>query len=128
MLRTPSRPDLTGYRESLMLPFPRLVAELVQVIGKKLTAYIGGAKDVRAVDRWMDGGEAYKDAGDRLRLAYRLVHLLNTKDHPHVIQAWLTGLNPELSDRAPVRLLRDGNLDEVGAQLIGAARAFTVSG
>jgi len=39
------------------------------------------------------------------------------------VQAWLTGINPELGDRAPIRLIR-GDLEAVGPEIIGAARAF----
>jgi hypothetical protein len=59
-----------------------LVAELVEILGKKLTAYIGGIKDVRRVDRWIEGGEAYKDAEGRLRFAYRVAKTLSDHDDP----------------------------------------------
>jgi hypothetical protein len=36
----------------------------------------------------------------------------------------MTGLNPELGDRVPVRLLREGEIDVVDPHLLGAARAF----
>jgi hypothetical protein len=34
------------------------------------------------------------------------------------------GLNPELTDRVPIRLLRDGDLAVVGPEILGAVRAF----
>jgi len=125
---TPGRPDLEAYREATTIRFPELVRELTEIIGKKLTAYIGRVKDVRAVDRWIEGAAPYKNAEERLRFAYRVVKTLRIHDHPHVVQAWLTGLNPELNDRAPVRLLREGNLKKVGPQILGAARAFVAGG
>lgn len=127
-VQTPARPDLEAYREATSIKFPELVRELSEVIGKKLTAYVGGVKDVRALDRWAEGAVAYGDAEDRLRLAYRVVRTLGKHEHPHVVQAWLTGLNPELNDRAPLRLLREGNLEKVGPQILGAARAFLAGG
>jgi hypothetical protein len=66
-----------------------------------ITAYIGGVKDVRAVDRWMAGGELYGHAEARLRFAYQVVRTLREYDSPGVVQAWLTGVNPELGDRVP---------------------------
>jgi hypothetical protein len=98
------------------------------LIGKKLTAYIGGVKDVRALDRWIDGAAPYKDAEDRLRFAYRVVKTLEKHDHAAVVQAWLTGLNPELNDRVPIRLLREGDLEKVGPEILGAVRAFVAGG
>jgi hypothetical protein len=48
-------------------------------------------------------------------------------DSPAVVQAWLIGLNPELNDRVPISLLRDG--DEVdGKEVLRAARAFVAGG
>jgi hypothetical protein len=45
-----------------------------------------------------------------------------------VAQAWFQGLNPQLEDRSPARLLREGDLDDVGPQILAAARAFAVGG
>jgi hypothetical protein len=75
--------------------FPSLVSELVAILGKKSTAYVGKVKDVRAVDRWIDGGEPYNDAEERLRFAFQVARTLATHHDTRVVQAWLTGLNPE---------------------------------
>lgn len=125
---TPSRPDLQAYREATTLEFSKLVAELTAILGKKLTAYIASVKDVRAVDRWMAGSEAYKGVEERLRLSFRLAKMISDQDGQRVAQAWFTGLNPELNDRVPIRLLRDENLERVGPELLGAARAFLAGG
>jgi len=125
---SPSRPDLAAYRESTTVAFPRLVRTLSDIVGKKLTAYVAGVKDVRAVDRWIDGAEPYKNAEARLRFTFRVVRTLQKSDHPAVIQAWLTGLNPELNDCVPIRLLREGNLEKIGPEILGAVRAFLAGG
>jgi len=125
---TPPRPDLQAYREATTLEFSKLVAELTAILGKKLTAYIASVKDVRAVDRWMAGSEAYKGVEERLRLAFRLAKMISDQDGQRVVQAWFTGLNPELNDRVPIRLLRDENVEKVGPGLLGAARAFLAGG
>ena len=125
---SPSRPDLAAHRESTTAAFPKVVRELTGIIGKKLTAYIAGVKDLRALDRWMDGAEPYKNAEERLRFAFRVVKTLRKYDQPAVVQAWLTGLNPELSDRVPIRLLREGDLEKLGPEILGAVRAFVAGG
>jgi hypothetical protein len=122
------RPDLVAHREATTAPFASLVQELVAIIGKKLTAYIAGVKDVRALDRWMDGAAPYKSAEERLRFGFRVAKTLENHDHASVVQAWLTGLNPELDDRVPIRLLREGDLETVGPQILGAIRAFVAGG
>ena len=86
---------------------PEIVKQLVGIIGRKLTAYAGGVREVRAVDQRIKGGELYGDAEQRLRFAFQLVRMLAEKENPTVIQSWLTGLNPELGDRVPLRLMRE---------------------
>ncbi len=123
-----SRPGLTAHRESLALRFPELVQRLVEVIGRKLTAYVAGIKDVRAVDRWIAGGEPYGEAESRLRLTFQVVRTLLEYDSAPVVQAWLMGVNPELGDRVPLRLLREGDLAIIGPEVLAAARAFIAGG
>jgi len=125
---SPARPDLAAHRDATSLPFPSLVRELVATIGKKLTSYIAGVKDVRALDRWIEGAAPYKGAEERLRFGFRVVKTLENYHHASVIQAWLTGLNPELNDRVPIRLLREGDIETVGPQILGAVRAFVAGG
>ncbi len=123
-----SRPGLEAHRESLTLAFPELVLRLTTFIGRKLTAYVAGVKDVRALDRWMEGAAPYGDAESRLRLTFQVVRTLLDHDPPNVVQAWLMGVNPELGDRVPLRLLRDGDLPLVAPEVLAAARAFIAGG
>ena len=119
-----SRPDLFAHREALRLPASKVVERLVEIVGRKQTAYIGGVKDARAVDRWIAGGEIYGDAESRLRFAFQVVRTLSEHDSPAVAQAWLTGVNPELGDRVPLRLLRENEVDEVASAILSAVRVY----
>ena len=60
----------------------------------------------------------------RLRFAYQVARTLNELDSSRVVQAWLTGVNPELGERVTLRLLKEGNLDEIAPQVLGVAKAF----
>lgn len=122
------RPDLAAHRESLRLPTADIVSRLVEILGRKLTAYIGKVKDVRAVDRWIAGGDIYGDAEERLRFAYQVARTLREQETPAVVQAWMTGVNPELGDRVPLRLMREGDLNVVASEVLRAARAFLAGG
>lgn len=124
----PARPDLEAHRQAMTAAFPAVTTELVSIIGKKLTAYIGGVEDVRAVDRWVAGTDPYRGAEPRVRLAFQIAKTLMVKEPPRVIQAWLTGVNPELGDLVPVRILREGDPHETGPKLMGAVRAFVAGG
>ena len=64
----------------------------------------------------------------RLRLAYQAATLIAERDSPEVVQVWFQGPNPQLEGRSPARLLREGDLDEVGRAVLTAARAFAAHG
>jgi hypothetical protein len=117
-------PDLAADREARSLAWPEIVKRLTQIAGWKLTAYIAGIKDVRTLDQWINGSAPSGDVEERLRFTHQLVHTLSQHDTPRIVQAWLTGVNPELGDRVPLHLLRDGDLGTVAQEVLGAARAF----
>jgi hypothetical protein len=123
-----SSPDVLAYYDALRYSTPQVVAELVETLGRKLTAYLGGVKDTRAVDRWMDGGQIYGEVEPRLRLAFQLVRMLSHYEPNSVVQAWFMGMNPELGDRSPIRLLREERLEKCGPEILAAARAFVAHG
>jgi hypothetical protein len=127
----PAKPDLAAQRESVMLALPQLVSALVDILGKKLTAYVVSAKDVRTVDRWRSGDEslkAYKGVETKLRVTYHIVKLLSEYESHRVVQSWFMGLNPELDDRSPARLLREADIESSGPDVLRAARAFLAGG
>ena len=80
--------------------------------------------------QWAGGAREVKSpvTEARLRLAYQLWKLITVRDSDRVAQAWFTGLNPQLDDVSPARLLCDGDFDEVGPRLLAAARAFAATG
>ena len=54
--------------------------------------------------------------------------LISRHDTAGVARAWFQGLNPQLDDRSAARLLREGDVDEVGPLILSAARAFVSGG
>jgi len=52
--------------------------------------------------------------------------MLAERENPAVIQSWLTGVNPELGEHVPLRLLRENDLETVAPKIMGVARAFLV--
>ena len=99
------------------------------ILGAKLCAYLGSVKETRAVNQWADGTrEPSADVQRRLRTALQAAAPIAKADSAAVAQAWFQGLNPQLDDRSPLRLLREGDLDEEGPDVIAAARSFLVRG
>ena len=66
--------------------------------------------------------------GAGVRRALQVAWLIAQHDNASVARAWFQGLNPQLDDRSAARLLREGELDEVGPQILSAARAFVSGG
>ena len=123
------RPDLEAYEHAARVEFPVVVKELLDLLGAKLVAYVAGVTETRAVRQW---AQAEREARDpipaRLRLALQVAFLIARRDNARIARAWFQGLNPQLDDRSPARLLREGELDEVGPLVLSAARAFVSGG
>jgi hypothetical protein len=81
------------------------------------------------VHEWADGERAIRTADEqRLRIAYQAALLITVRDTATVAQSWFQGLNPQLDDRSPARLLRELDPDEGGPLVLSAARAFAAVG
>lgn len=120
-----ARPDFAAHDHAYRLPIDKVVGELRGVLGAKLVAYVADVTETRAVREWAQGlREPRPPVPERLRLALQVVEMLRDRNSDAVIQAWFQGLNPRLEDRSPARLLREGDLGEVGQQVLAAARAF----
>lgn len=124
-----ARPDLEAYDHAARVEFPVVVKELCDILGPKLVAYIAEVREVRAVRQWSsDEREARPPIPERLRFALQVALLISHHDSPGVARAWFQGLNPQLDDRSAARLLRSGDLDDVGPLILSAARAFVSGG
>ena len=129
MALTRPRPDFAAHQRAVRAPFPDVAQELRELLGARLAAYVGGVAETRAVREWAEGARTPgNEVQQRFRVALQVALLLNESDGREVTQAWFQGLNPQLDDRSPARLLREGALDETGPQVLAAARAFLVGG
>ncbi|MGH6689694.1 MAG: hypothetical protein ACREF4_03320 [Gammaproteobacteria bacterium] len=121
--------DLQAFTDATCLPFPRIVKDVSGLIGLRLVAYIAGVVETRAVQQWVDGSRPMDpETEKRLRLAAQPAKLIAGHDSAAVAQAWFQGLNPQLDDRSPARLLREGDITDVGPKLLAAARSFAAGG
>jgi len=122
-----ARPDLAADRTAHTASFGEIARGLTEILGKKLTAYLAGLQNTETIDRWASDVEPPAALQDRLRRAYVVAVTLSSIDESSVVQAWFTGLNPELGDRSPIRLLAEGTDTEAKA-VLGAARLFHAAG
>jgi hypothetical protein len=125
---TVARPEL-AHVQANRAAFDQVATSLRELLGAKLTAYLGSVGETRAVNQWAAGEREPSEAVQlRLRHALQVALMIAGADGPGVARAWFQGMNPQLDDRSPARLLREGDLDEVGPEVLRAARAFLVAG
>ena len=125
---TEARPDLAAHTHAMRASFPEVATELRELLGGRFVR-ISAASGKRA--RWSavdDGRQPSAEVQQRLRLALQVALPIAEADGKEIAQAWFQGLNPQLDDRSPARMLRDGDFDEAGPAVVGAARAFLAGG
>lgn len=125
-LSTPARPDLAAYEEATRASKNAVVTQLRDLLGVRLVAVIAGVKETRAVHEWADSDRPIRTPGVevRLRTALQAARMISDAESSVVAQSWMQGLNPALNDQSPARVLREGDIDEDGASVLAAARAF----
>lgn len=130
-MATASRPDMHAYNHAHKIPSASaVVQELVDILGARLVAYIASVTEARAVRDWASGERDFKqpELERRLRYALYLASFIAQTESKYAAQSWFQGLNPQLEDRSPARLLREGDIDDVGPDIASAARAFIIGG
>jgi hypothetical protein len=86
----------------------RLAEWLEATIGPSLTAF-ATATSTTEVGRIAHGEESPPNELERrLRNLYAVVRLLTQRDRTDTVNDWLTAPNPDLQNRAPAELLREG--------------------
>lgn len=125
-----ARPDLGAADRAMRMTTTEAFDAASQLLGPRLVAYICGVSETRAVREWAGGIRVPRDPSveDKARLMVRVASFIADHDGRGVAQAWFQGLNPQLEDRSPARLLREGDVDVVGPEIIQASRAFIVGG
>ena len=114
---------------SVRQPFSTVVRELCDLLGARLTAYLGSVKETRAVREWAtDHRRPPAEVKRRLRLAYHVALIVSQRNSAGVTQAWFQGMNPALNDWSPARVIREEDPDQAGPLLIAAAREFAQHG
>jgi hypothetical protein len=88
-------------------PFSLAVRTLVDILGRRLTAYVAGVRDARVVDLWIAG---IPDRGveQRLRNAHALTKMLSATERPERIRAWFLEPQTPLGNRSPALVIREG--------------------
>lgn len=116
---------LTAYNDSIRQSTPQIVAELRVRLGAKLVAYIANVTETRAVRAWADGERTpATNTARRLRLAHQVAHLIDLSEGDGVAATWFQGMNPQLGDRSPARVLHEDNSEDAMSKVLAAAKGF----
>lgn len=100
-----------------------IIEQLMNIVGPKQAAYIGGGESSQNAYRWVK--EGLEPALERrMQLALNVSRIICDSESELKTQGWMIGGNPHLNGESPMQLLRDGDTEEVGPELIAAARAY----
>jgi hypothetical protein len=120
--------DFEAYNDSIRHTIPEIVDDLRVALGAKLVAYIVGVSEIRTVREWAEAARKPTAATEeRLRLVHRVVTLISQSEGQAVVPTWFQGMNPQLEDRSPARVLHEDSFDEAGARVLAASNAFVGS-
>ncbi|MEU1626148.1 XRE family transcriptional regulator [Streptomyces sp. NPDC020096] len=90
-------------------------------LGQRLTARITNISDPKQVGKWAAGTSVpQSDKEERLRAALQVFQLIQDAESLYTARAWLIGMNPQLEDEAPAKVIADGRFRDV----MVAARAY----
>ncbi len=108
--------------EVARLRIDAVAAELVEILGLKRTAAVGGVKDTRRVQEWVRG-DRQPQRPEALRTALQAARLIVDADDPSVAKAWFTGCNQFFDFAAPIVMLQNDD-QETFAKVVRAAFEF----
>lgn len=99
------------------------IAEYLQEhLGKRITAYLSGVRNTKAVGRWTSRIVKPRNLPNvRLRKAYQAARLLVETYDDETARAWFFGSNALLDDEAPAYVLRYGTTPDDLRLIVPAA-------
>lgn len=118
-------PRVEAHARAIQRELRPALEKLVATLGKSLTASIVG-RDLKTIGRWLAGqGPRRDDEKRRVWDLLQIVELLLATNSPSTVCAWFIGMNPELDDESPAKVL--GEDDGRGRSVMAAARAFVTT-
>lgn len=114
-----------AYRASVRDDTAAIARWLLDHLGQRITTAGLGLRDASVTRRYARG-EVHppQEREARLRLLYRVARTIAEAYDAATARAFLTGSNPQLSDRSPLLVIADDPTDRAGPEVIGAARAL----
>ena len=124
MVHTASTSVQAAHERAVRAGVPEMATYLQDLFGQKLTAFMAGSRDPKAVGKWARGERLpHPEVEECLRAAYQVASFLMQAESRPAVRAWFLGMNPQLDDRAPAIVIRDRP-----AAVMQSARAFVAGG
>ena len=110
--KIPQDVEIKIYNKVLKMTSQEVVKNLINIVGTKFTAYFAGINKTSTLKEWIrpgfDGDRPSTDDLNRMRDALHISKFIATYESKMITCAWLGGMNPELGDRNPAELIRNG--------------------
>lgn len=102
--------------EAFSAPFPQVVRELINALGLSYVTSLADVRETRSVREWAEGARTPRGSTEsRLRLAYWVVTWLQREAGLTVsLRPWFELPNPQMDWDVPGRLIREGDVEEIG--------------
>ena len=124
MVATVGANATSAHERAVRASAPEMATYLQDLFGQKLTALMVGSGDPKAVGKWARGErEPHPAVQERLRAVFQVAEFLMQIESRQAVRAWFMGMNPQLDDRAPARVIA-----EEPVEVMRAARAFLAGG
>lgn len=114
--------DTTAEAEKWADEMSLLTSECAALLGRELTAYVGGAGHTGELAQWIARTDAPAlRARERLEAVRRIARLLDTTLGRARMLAWFRDIDPELGNASPATAMRESTVREVRSLLYAKA-------
>jgi hypothetical protein len=115
-----------NYKEAAIASDQDKARFLLETLGPRIAAVGVGLADARQLRPWAQGASRPRgDAGERLRVLYRIARAVSAVYGPDTAAAFVRGANPGLDDESVLSALRDeAPSAALERRLMGVVRDF----
>jgi len=113
-------------QEAQRLAFDKQVSLIVEILGRRTTAYLLGLDDLATLTKWAHAtAVAVSDLDrERVRCAFVMVRLITRLYDSVTAESWLFGTNSRFDGRAPAWILHHSDDRAMLRAVVSAAEEF----
>lgn len=120
--------DTTAEAEKWADEMSQLTSECAALLGRELTAYVGGADRAGELAQWITRTDVSAlRARERLEAVRRIARLLDESLGRARMLAWFRDIDPELGNASPATAMRRSTVREIRSLLYAKAVRYAAS-